>query len=215
MSIIKKVSDETLIKHTLAYMIRESLDLLNLNQSYYLKNSCWQTIVKSVYGVEDNKESLYIYRLWERDTRQFKSKVLNTLNKIKTDKVDKPDIKIDTSFKNEKKENIKKINLINKELFTCYIKYEEWKSLLNNLTNINKRPRFKKIIDNILSDKIQKIGINCQLKSSFNNFNKSKRQKCHHWRGKFSCVFCKQVFIAFIENEPLLSKNLNFNFENY
>ena len=79
---ISKCSDEKLIKHTVAYMIKESVTDLFLKNSYYSKSSCWQSIIFSVYGVYNNKEALYLYKLWERNTRSFKTRVLSVINKI-------------------------------------------------------------------------------------------------------------------------------------
>ena len=79
-------SDEIIKRHIIAYMIKENLKDLDLRSSCRAKNLCWQSIARSIYGISEKKifynQVLYINKIWQRNTRNFRSCVLQEISKI-------------------------------------------------------------------------------------------------------------------------------------
>jgi hypothetical protein len=72
---------QSLINITVNYMKKNDIiDLLLLKETCSNPKSCWRELTIELFNEFDKINSLNIYNMWVRNTRNFRTSVLNILN---------------------------------------------------------------------------------------------------------------------------------------
>ena len=180
---------ETTVQIILKYPLCD-LDKTKLTRSV---NNIWSEIARSYFqNTVKHKDSLNIYCWWKRNTKNFKSMVIDCL----------------------KLEQNKNQDKIRTNIIQINIKYEDLIPFIVNYP----RKKFKSLFTDLLSENLQQKGIKCWLKNSYNWFNKNIKKNCPFWRGKYVCIDkeCTNIFYCMIDKNFELKNNLvqiKINFE--
>ncbi|CAF0975266.1 unnamed protein product [Brachionus calyciflorus] len=161
----------------------------------------FERVVVDLDGAYSLNEYSRIQKIWERDTRDIKSTVLNSFN-FPT-----------SSLKNGLSPcKIKSINREHSFFKTSYFfEFDLWRELCQNKICSNKR--FKLSINGIflLNEALQSKEFNCWIRESFNYFKSesSKKINAPFWNGEFICLEkeCRELYKLSILNEPEQGKN--------
>lgn len=104
-------------------------------------------------------------------------------------------------------------NEISSCIATIYIDNSKWTNFLNTSANKGKRKKFKTSFDDFISSELQKQGVLCWLKHTYNWFNKCTE---YFWRGKFRCISknCPLIYNCVIKQNNELGVKVEVDWEN-
>lgn len=177
------IEKQVLLYQTAKYLFGKDLNTFSLHGSVPLEDvsSHWMCIVYECLKKYDLEEAKTLCHKWTNNIDSFRENV-NLLLQIKD------------FFPTE---------YIHKQV-TVELSFLEWIYLQSHLTtNGVGRQSFLVAMDNLLTEKLQVLGIKCCLRSNYNWI--AKKTTMNYWSGKYHCKKreCLNYFEALITTEPL------------
>lgn len=170
----KNIIWNELIEKTVNFMVNNKLDYLNPNEKLSNREGVWAKLSELVFQEQFTiSNALYLSKNWERDRNGFRTLVLKLVK---------------NSNENTQNTNYLQFSLL----------YSDWLEIQKFVsTDKNQRKYFLCDFDKWLSSNLQKQGIKCFIKCSFNYFS---RKPDPVWKGLYKCIDCKNNFSIRILN---------------
>ena len=173
---------DILVDQTVKFLDESSTSFTELDQTKIERNNklnIWSKLTLFIYGFFSYNLLLAVFKRWSRDSYSYRTRVVRRLER-------------------KLKRNV------------CYVSFSlsEWRKVLKRVSGVgNRRRGFLVSFTNLLSFKLQALGIKCWLcnSSSYNYFGKlNSRQRTRFWSGRYKCMQtgCSCVFKASIRRQP-------------
>lgn len=160
---------DVIVSKTVDYLIENKIIPCNLVDTYRGENTLWGQLCSKIFGVYEFVNSLYIRTLWTRNTKSFRTRVMD-------------------QYRLKKSSSAQKVILLtdkDKKKIRSFIM----------LSKTQNRRRFNTSFCDFVSKKLQVLGILCWLKYGSNWFRKEDgRKRGDFWNGIFPCIECNNSF---------------------